>query len=175
MDIKVGAAIYQKIPDSAIFRLPALSNPDVRNWMSGTFPSEYALICASAGEPIDLKRIQDNCMRTALEEQRVLIAQLTSEVRQLRTDFQRRTHMLSPAKGFTNDQYARSLDASTSQARTTSTSTGVGLGLPFMSEQPARITQSVSNAPSTQSPILTSQIDLLLPPLEAFAAPGESI
>ncbi|KAJ3775275.1 hypothetical protein FB446DRAFT_827511 [Lentinula raphanica] len=56
---QTSAAIYEIVPKSAIFRLPALCNPDVINWMKNGFPSEYAALKAQAGSPVDLTRIQD--------------------------------------------------------------------------------------------------------------------
>jgi hypothetical protein len=76
--------------------------------MTTCFPTEYSLVCANAGNPVDLQRIQDETMRIAFEEQRVLISQLTSELRQLRMAFDRRTQVLSPAKGFSNERYQSS-------------------------------------------------------------------
>ncbi|KAJ7828856.1 hypothetical protein B0H14DRAFT_3718382 [Mycena olivaceomarginata] len=45
--LKCAAAIYQVQPKSALFKLPALQNPDVRKWMSEVFP-------------VDLKRLKDS-------------------------------------------------------------------------------------------------------------------
>lgn len=83
--------------------------------MTTRFPTEYSLICANAGNPVDLQRIQDETMRVAFEEQRVLISNLCSELRQLRMDFNRRTQVLSPAKGFSNERLHSSNVSSSSR------------------------------------------------------------
>lgn len=138
------------------------------------------MVCARAGDPIDLQRIQNECMRTALEEQRVLIAKLTSEVMHLRADFHRRTYMLSPAKGFSNERYAQTLTRTTATNPTATASNAIGLGIPITNESSTQFSSYLtSEAPATHSeissPVITLQIDLVLPPQEAFATPGMAI
>ncbi|KAJ3752586.1 hypothetical protein EV360DRAFT_75228, partial [Lentinula raphanica] len=63
-----GAAIYQHVPDSNIFKLPAFMDSNVMNWMKTEFPTQLSLIQAKAGSPVDLQRIQNESLRLALEE-----------------------------------------------------------------------------------------------------------
>lgn len=51
--------------------------------MTTTFSTELSLIKASLGHPIDLARIQVECLRSALEEQRVNSLRLEQHTRQL--------------------------------------------------------------------------------------------
>ncbi|KAJ7876636.1 hypothetical protein B0H13DRAFT_2347514 [Mycena leptocephala] len=60
-----GAAIFQKCPKSALFRLPAFCDTDFRTWMQSTFPSELSLLQVKEGSPADLLLIQ-NAITTAL-------------------------------------------------------------------------------------------------------------
>ena len=57
-----GAAIFQRCPNSALFRLPAFADSDVRAWMSGTFPSALAVANASAGDSVNLQRLQNTIL-----------------------------------------------------------------------------------------------------------------
>lgn len=75
--------------------------------MTGTFPTQLALVQAHAGNPVDLARLQDTTLRTALEELRALAASQNHELRQLRQLLERRTGVLSPSKGFSNDTYSK--------------------------------------------------------------------
>ncbi|KAJ7504099.1 hypothetical protein B0H11DRAFT_1853124, partial [Mycena galericulata] len=100
-----GAAIYQKWPKSAIFRIPAFMDPDVRNWMKDGFPSQLALLQANAGSPVDLERIQNTFLRVALQEVRNLLASQNTELKKLNNLFQRRTAIFSPAQGFSAANY----------------------------------------------------------------------
>ncbi|KAJ3767235.1 hypothetical protein FB446DRAFT_821118 [Lentinula raphanica] len=101
---QTSAAIYEIIPNSAIFRLPALCNPDVINWMKNGFPSEFAALKAQAGSPVDLTRIQDRMMREALEQNRASIHDFQMETMQHLAMLARRTAILSPTK-FSNELY----------------------------------------------------------------------
>ncbi|KAJ7501390.1 hypothetical protein B0H11DRAFT_1713632, partial [Mycena galericulata] len=100
-----GAAIYQNWPKSAIFRLPAFMDPDVRNWMKDGFPNQLALLQANAGSPVDLERIQNTFLRVALQEVRNLLASQNTELKKLNNLFQRRTAIFSPAQGFSAATY----------------------------------------------------------------------
>ncbi|KAJ7504735.1 hypothetical protein B0H11DRAFT_1709516, partial [Mycena galericulata] len=100
-----GAAINQKWPKSAIFRVPAFTDPDVRNWMKDGFPSQLALLQANAGSPVDLERIQNTFLRVALQEVRNLLASQNTELKKLNNLFQRRTAIFSPAQGFSAGNY----------------------------------------------------------------------
>jgi hypothetical protein len=76
--------------------------------MTHTFPSAYSILCASEGSPVDLQRLENETLRLALEEQRVLSSNLLLELKELRRMFERRTNVLSPPKGFSNTTYMRS-------------------------------------------------------------------
>ncbi|KAJ7693365.1 hypothetical protein B0H17DRAFT_933068, partial [Mycena rosella] len=102
-----GAAIYQKWPNSSIFRLPAFMNKDVQNWIVNTFPSELSVLQANAGSPVDLERIQNTFLRVALEEVRNLLASQSLELKKLVNMLQRRTAVFSPAQGFSTGNYHR--------------------------------------------------------------------
>ncbi|KAG6908224.1 hypothetical protein DXG01_005696 [Tephrocybe rancida] len=102
------AAIYQTAPNSSIFHLPALACDDVKLWMSTAFPSQLAVLNAASGEPVDLARLGDALVRSALEEIRhfssLQATQLHLQGKQLAelsADFQRRTAQWTPPKATT--------------------------------------------------------------------------
>ncbi|KAJ7906554.1 hypothetical protein B0H13DRAFT_1880528 [Mycena leptocephala] len=110
------AAIYQVQTQSALFKLPALQNPDVRKWMFEVF------------------------------EQKL----------------ERRTTVLSPAKGYSNETYTRS-DAETRTDEDTGLYEADDRSLrAFFCASPVR-----KDAPRPRT-----QVDLVLPPLSAFHKPG---
>ncbi|KAJ7231956.1 hypothetical protein C8J57DRAFT_1250827 [Mycena rebaudengoi] len=101
-------AIYQVQPKSALFKLPALQNPDVRNWMSSVFPVDLKRLKDSEKEPLDLARIQNEALRLSLEEVRVQLVQQTRILERMKQKFERRTAVFSPAKGYSNEAYVHS-------------------------------------------------------------------
>ncbi|KAJ7234260.1 hypothetical protein C8J57DRAFT_1531801 [Mycena rebaudengoi] len=105
---KCAAAIYQVQPKSALFKLPVLQNPDVRKWMSEVFPVDLKQLQDSEKEPLDLARIQNEALRLSLEEVRVQLVQQTRILERMEQKLERRTALFSPAKGYSNDVYARS-------------------------------------------------------------------
>ena len=108
-NLQSSAAIFETCPNSPIFKqLPALANPDVQNWMSTTYRSELSALRAREGSPIDIQRMQDRLLRTALEEVRALQAKHTNEIGSLLQLVNRRTSALSPTKGFAMESYQRS-------------------------------------------------------------------
>ena len=106
--MEAAAAIFQVLPRSPIFRLPALARSDVQAWMTNVYPSELACLQANAGSPIDLMRIQNEAMRQALEENRVQLRELRRELSAMRVSFDRRTAVLSPAKAYSHQMYTGS-------------------------------------------------------------------
>lgn len=68
--------------------------------MAGTFPSELSTLQAAAGNPVDLKRIQDQYTRQSLEEVRSLMHNSHLAITRLEQTVDRRTSVLSPTKGF---------------------------------------------------------------------------
>lgn len=76
--------------------------------MRNTFPSEFSALKASEGSPVDLQRIANESLRKALEEMRCLLVSQSSEMKAMRLMLQRRTAVLSPSKGFSNEAYYNS-------------------------------------------------------------------
>ena len=85
--MQTAAAIFQVLPGSPIFRLPALARLFIQMWMKTIFPSELACLQANAGSPVDLMRIQNEAMRQALEENRVQLRELRLELSAMRVFF----------------------------------------------------------------------------------------
>ncbi|KAJ3769609.1 hypothetical protein FB446DRAFT_706117 [Lentinula raphanica] len=200
---QTSAAIYEIIPKSAIFRLPALCDPDVINWMKNGFPSEYAALKAQAGSPVDLTRIQDRMMREALEQNRASFHDFQMETMQHLTMLARRTAVLSPTK-FSNELYhSRHANTLPSLAKFDIPKPSVTLSTtqpPSTPNSPPPIsvhsrTSSLSSPSSSAEmnvhggvyaspdrsmrafvdPTTTStksSVDLVLPPIQAFYAPG---
>jgi hypothetical protein len=63
--LQCGAALFQKAPMSVLFKLPALANANVQNWMKNTFPSELPALQAAAGNPVDLQ-MDSRSLHTAI-------------------------------------------------------------------------------------------------------------
>lgn len=97
--IQCGAAIYQLLPNSSLFKLPALAHPDVQNWMRSTFPAELTLLRAAAGSPIDLQRIQDEVMRRAIADMHSVMTSHSNQLLKLAAQVDRRTAVFSPTRG----------------------------------------------------------------------------
>lgn len=106
--MQAAAAIFQILPGSPIFRLPALARADVQSWMKTVFPTELAVLQASAGSPVDLVRIQNEAMRQALKENRVQLRELRVELSGMRKFFDQQTAVLSPAKAYSHQAYTGS-------------------------------------------------------------------
>ncbi|KAJ7463292.1 hypothetical protein FB451DRAFT_464369 [Mycena latifolia] len=156
-----GAAIYQKWPQSSIFRLPAFHDSDVLNWMKTTFPSELAVLQANAGNPVDLERIQNTHLRVALEEVRNLLSTQTLELKKMVTLLQRRTAVFSPAQGFSTSSYHR--QAIAASAHDAFQTTDVPLG--FAASPAAAMT-----FPSPRTPQSTTT--MVEPPVASYYAQG---
>ena len=104
-----GAAIFKICPNSPIFKqLPALANQDVQNWMATTYQSELCALQAQQGSTINIQRMQDQLLQTALEEVCVLQAKHINEIGGLIQLMKRRTAVFSPMKGFSTESYHRS-------------------------------------------------------------------
>lgn len=102
-----GAAIFQLCPKSALFKLPAFAAADVQNWMATTFRTDITLLRAKEGSPLDLERIQNYTLRLALEELRTLVVTQTSLIIKLNQTIERRTAVLSPTQGFSQEMYCK--------------------------------------------------------------------
>ncbi|KAJ7125542.1 hypothetical protein C8R43DRAFT_1240832 [Mycena crocata] len=104
------AAIFQIRPKSALFRLPALKRPEVQTWMKDVFPVELKRLKDSESNPLDLSRIQNEALRLSLEEVRAqlekqnrILDEQSHTLAELLTIVNRRTALLSPAKGYSSD------------------------------------------------------------------------
>ncbi|KAH9476570.1 hypothetical protein JR316_0010486 [Psilocybe cubensis] len=114
-----GAAIFQEVPESALFRLPAFAHQDVQNWMKHQFPNDFSLLKASAGSRVDLQRIQNQLLQLALEETRSLLASQSvqlAEVARIQKIVEQRTQVLSPAKGYSAVHYSSRVSTASSAA-----------------------------------------------------------
>ncbi|KAJ7242020.1 hypothetical protein C8J57DRAFT_1244263 [Mycena rebaudengoi] len=103
-----GKCVPQQYIKSALFKLPALQNPDVRNWMSSIFPVDLKRLKDSEKEPLDLARIQNEALRLSHEEVWVQLVQQTRILERMEQKFERRTADFSPAKGYSNEAYPKS-------------------------------------------------------------------
>ncbi|KAJ7926482.1 hypothetical protein B0H13DRAFT_1599594 [Mycena leptocephala] len=100
-----GAAIWQLVPGSSIFRLPAFQSTDVRNWMSTGYLAELSALQAAAGNPVELERIQNVALVRALTGMNNILSAATNEIRELRAMLERRTAVFTPARGFSASVY----------------------------------------------------------------------
>jgi hypothetical protein len=73
--------------------------------MTDVFPVELERIQASMGSPVDLQRLQNEVLQQALEESQSIQSQLLTRLEYLTMIIERRTAVLSPATGFTNEGY----------------------------------------------------------------------
>ncbi|KAJ6608481.1 hypothetical protein B0H10DRAFT_1815675 [Mycena sp. CBHHK59/15] len=191
-----GAAIWQKCPKSAIFRLPGFIGQDVRNWMTTEYPAQLSLLQANAGSPMDLQRIQSTSLRLALEEVRNLLASQSIEFKKMGALLERRTSALSPAQGFSASRYHRNGKSLLYPALVTTNFPAVLLASPDrghnIPDSPISIHVSadleetgtyefedgsirafVNESPKLpQTPRSVAQVDLVLPPVAAFYKKG---
>ncbi|KAJ6511689.1 hypothetical protein DFH09DRAFT_1434967 [Mycena vulgaris] len=184
-----GAAIFQKCPKSALFRLPAFTNTDVRNWMTTTFPTELALLQASAGSPVDLALVQNEVLRQSLADLYRICQTQAASLAKLHETIERRTAVLSPAKGFSTSTYHRNgnilrpdsappLRQSHRPSVESPTTPPIIVHLDRNMEETGTYhtgdtTDSMrafvnSSPKSPDSERATTQVDLVLPPPEAF-------
>jgi hypothetical protein len=168
--IKGCAALYEVEPDSTLFWLPALCNPDVQHWIKNTFPSQYCTLKESH-QPVNLACIQDQEMRSTLHRMQSAQEEQNSQMNNVMTTLLRRTVPFSPT-----------------QEPATSTSQGNTIMLPpstiiIPSETPSTpSTYRTANnelrayaSPMPASPSIsrpTTQVDLVLPDPLSFAKPG---
>ncbi|KAJ7845001.1 hypothetical protein B0H14DRAFT_2584897 [Mycena olivaceomarginata] len=184
-----GAAIFQKCPKSALFRLPAFCNTDVRNWMQSTFPSELSLLQAEEGSPADLLLVQNAVLRKSLEDLYRIANIGDAKLTKLTELFERRTAVLSPAQGFSNYSYHRNALAFSSPPSTSpraSSAPPAPIFLHFDEQMEETGTYHTSDANESNSirafvntspkspdvPRAPTQVDLVLPPTEAFYKKG---
>lgn len=148
--------------------------------MRTTFPTELALLQATRGNPVDLSRIQDECVRTTLEEVRSLIDVHRLEMKQAIQSVLRRTAALSPAKGFSCERYAAQATASSTFAHPAPPSSNTRHhNEPTTSDishdphSDINITESESQPQHSSLHDLPNRPELHLPPVEAFCEPGQ--
>ncbi|KAJ7934437.1 hypothetical protein B0H13DRAFT_1591571 [Mycena leptocephala] len=168
-----GAAIWQLVPASSIFRLPAFQSTDVRNWMSTGYPAELSALQAAARNPVELERIQNVALVRALTGMNNILSAATNEIRELRAMLERRTAVFTPARGFSAAVYHQN-------------------GMVFIchlmcdvyilhptATPPRSTTRSSRSSPRTPrtaaTPRLVSQVQLVLPALAAFYGKGAPI
>ncbi|KAJ6453900.1 hypothetical protein C8R47DRAFT_934035, partial [Mycena vitilis] len=188
-----GAAIFQKCPKSALFRLPAFMGSDVRNWMKTTFPSELALLQAKEGSPADLLLIQNTVLRKSLEDLFIICNDNAVKLKHMTDLIQRRTAVLSPAQGFSASTYHQNgkhfarpcvayiLIALASSSRIPATPPIFPHFDENMEETGTYLMESgirafVNTSPHARDvPRVPTQVDLVLPPTEAFYKKGLGI
>ncbi|KAJ3730396.1 hypothetical protein C8R42DRAFT_650031, partial [Lentinula raphanica] len=192
-----GAAIYQHVPDSNIFKLPAFMDSDVTNWMKTEFPTQLSLIQAKAGSPVDLQRIQNESLRLALEEVRVIMTGMRIEMQKLSAQLDRRTQLLSPhaykpvKNSRTTISYRLPLDSSSAllpaadiiPATALISTTNIvppaecnadDMGMYQLEDESYRA--FVSPSPKSRGiPRPRTQVDLKLPPVNVYTKPGGPI
>ncbi|KAK7014508.1 hypothetical protein R3P38DRAFT_3277089 [Favolaschia claudopus] len=176
------------------FQLPqvrAISNEDVINWMKTTFPEELTLLHAQAGDPADLLLVQNNVLRKALEDLFKICTSSDTKLVRLTALLERRTSALSPAQGFSTTAYHRNALAFSSSpstpprgsARATHSSP---ITIHFDSEMHETGTYEstgddgssnhrafVNTSPRSSDDLrVPTEVDLVLPPTEAFYKPG---
>jgi hypothetical protein len=207
---QAAAALYQVRPNSSLFCLPALSNPEVVQWMTTTFPVQLDLAHSLHGDAISLERIQNELLRQSLEQirfqsslQNDAIRALELRISQLTTTFNRRTVQWSPAKAVMLQQgqtvsspvllHAVARQLVFNEAAVTVASTEIpndvlaapfcervgedceaeDTGMYFMEDQSLR--GFLVPSPHNSSPRPRTKIDLVLPPMIAFRAPGDDL
>ena len=166
--------------------------------MKTTFPVQLDLANALHGDAVSLERIQNELLRQSLEQirfqssaQNDAIRALELRVSQLATSFNRRTVQWSPAKAVSLQQGGTSgLVPIQAVARQLVFDTDIPInmlaepfcervgenceaedtGMYFMEDQSLR--GFVIPSPHNSSPRSRTKIDLVLPPLMAFRAPG---
>ncbi|GLB44253.1 hypothetical protein LshimejAT787_1601830 [Lyophyllum shimeji] len=175
------AALYELYPKSALFKLPAFTSPDVKNWMTTRFRTDLMMLRANAGSPVDLQRIQNHTLQLALEEVRTLLAMQVSMMTKHFQQQERRTAVLSPTKGFSQEVYHATGSTSTALNRTADT---VEMSMVHFSEHvrsdsgvytadDSTLRAFVNASPAAvNAPRERTQVDLVLPPAAAFCHPG---
>ncbi|KAH9939892.1 hypothetical protein B0H21DRAFT_812429 [Amylocystis lapponica] len=173
------AALFEVVPQSSLFRLPALVLPEVRQWMKVEFQTQLTLLKAQAQNPVDLERLQNVLLRQSLEQMRVLLKEQTDQLRLLTDLLQRRTAVLSPAKAYSHASYARSVDPTSlsfvdptgSHASSTST---FPLGSPIVlsTSSPARLDPPSTIDTETRAHEDTGIYEAQDNSLRAFIAPS---
>ncbi|KAJ7181820.1 hypothetical protein C8R46DRAFT_1210130 [Mycena filopes] len=155
-----GAAIFQKCPKSAIFRLSAFSDPDVVNWMKSTFPSDLALLKAHEGSPADLTQIQNVILQRALEN---MYGALSAQEKTIPQRFSSPPPTSTAAPS--TPQVVVHFDENMAETGT--------YHIPGVENGSSPIRAFVNSSPrSPNAPRSPTQVDLVLPHAQAFYASG---
>ncbi|KAF7378502.1 hypothetical protein MSAN_00277700 [Mycena sanguinolenta] len=182
-----GAAIWQLVPKSSIFRLPAFQDPDVRNWMTTEYPTQLSTLQAAAGDPVEIERVQNVILARALTSLNRTLSDTRNELRELRELLTRRTAVFTPARGFSASTYTRNALCASSdvldhdvpipspgsiilpQDEASTTTPSPNFNLPSASST-SQSPQTPGTAASASR--LVAQVQLVLPPLAAFYPKG---
>ncbi|KAF9488939.1 hypothetical protein BDN71DRAFT_1512599 [Pleurotus eryngii] len=196
------AAMYQKFPTLALFRLPALMCPDVQAWMKTNFAHTYTLLIAVPSNNVDLARISDQSTRLAFEElcsvntqQSRLIQDQSEQIAALMSKINHHMSQWLPPKAFVVDAsgnpISRQLNFSADARSTlTSPSSAINLapsaeidpatrrqediGIYYINDESPRAFALLSPTSSLEMQPQT-QIDLVLPASVAFCKPGSTL
>jgi hypothetical protein len=76
--------------------------------MKTTYPADLCVLQAAAGSPVDMARIADAALRQSLKERRAQLSSQQVKMTHMMQLVERRTAVLSPAKGYLNTPYAAS-------------------------------------------------------------------
>ncbi|KAJ6493137.1 hypothetical protein C8R45DRAFT_1136097 [Mycena sanguinolenta] len=180
-----GAAIWQLVPDSLIFQLPAFQDRDVRNWMTTEYPTQLSTLQAAAGDPLEIERVQNVVLARALTSLNRTLSDTRNELRELRELLTHRTAVFTPARGFSAGMYTRNALSDVLDHDVPIPSPG-SIILP-RNEVSATVPSPNSNLPSisasesprssgtASAPRLVAQVQLVLPPLAAFYPKGSPL
>ncbi|KAK7020866.1 hypothetical protein R3P38DRAFT_3197327 [Favolaschia claudopus] len=127
--------------------------------MRTTFVEELTLLHAQAGDPADLLLVQNAVLRKALEDLFKICSASDSKLATLTAMLERRTAALSPAQDFSTSSYHEMRETGTYEATGDDGST----------DRRAFVNNSPQSPDDMRVP---TQVDLVLPPTEAFFKPG---
>ncbi|PPQ96770.1 hypothetical protein CVT26_006269 [Gymnopilus dilepis] len=166
------AAIYQVCPESALFRLPALDNCDVKNWMKQSFPSDFTLLKAKEGSPVDLQRLQNQVLQQSLEEMRSLLSTQAAELIKLRLTLERRTAVFSPTKAYFNQAYHDRLSGSSKGSSGGALISSDDSGICLAGNEGGMIAFANPSPRASAQRREKTSVDLVLPPTNASSEPS---
>ncbi|KAF9065976.1 hypothetical protein BDP27DRAFT_1297792 [Rhodocollybia butyracea] len=176
------AAIFQVCPKSSVFRLPALANSDVQNWMRSTFPTDLSLLKANAGNPLDLERLQNDILQRELSAMNATLQSQSAQISRLLQIVERRTEIFSPAKGYSIAKYHQSATTAGSTHSMSDLLPAVEIGSVSCAvnhnssvyEAKDETLRAFANSVSPKTPQVRdiTQVDYVLPDTAAFYAPG---
>ncbi|KAF4607636.1 hypothetical protein EYR38_001709 [Pleurotus pulmonarius] len=139
----------------------------------GVDPSDTAQL-GWEGSPVDLQRLENELLQQSLESIRSLAAHQASEIRALRLLFERRTSALSPTQGFSVETYHQSFSQLSGPTPISPQHVIPNSPAPAVYITPDSTLRAHVNE-SPKSPGIArsrTQVDLVLPPIEAFSNHG---